>query len=110
MGVLKAPVRLLPGSDAVQVPAEIGVAADDIVLRVPTGSAAEQAGLRPLRQLEGGGLAVGDVIVSIDGKPVESVRQLGARLDDHQVGDVVPVDLQRGSARTTVRIALQPGS
>jgi nicotinamidase-related amidase len=32
MGVLKAPVRLLPGSDAVQVPAEIGVGAEDIVL------------------------------------------------------------------------------
>ena len=32
MGVLKAPVRLLPGSEAVQVPAEIGVAAEDIVL------------------------------------------------------------------------------
>ena len=32
MGVLKAPVRLLPGSEAVQVPPEIGVAADDVVL------------------------------------------------------------------------------
>ncbi len=32
MGVLKAPVRLLPGSEAVQVPDEIGVAPEDIVL------------------------------------------------------------------------------
>jgi nicotinamidase-related amidase len=32
MGVLKAPVRLLPGSEAVQVPSEIGVAESDIVL------------------------------------------------------------------------------
>jgi nicotinamidase-related amidase len=32
MGVLKAQVRLLPGSEAVQVPSEIGVAAEDIVL------------------------------------------------------------------------------
>ncbi len=32
MGVLKAPVRLLPGSEAVQVPAAIGVAPEDIVL------------------------------------------------------------------------------
>ncbi|MFM7616979.1 MAG: cysteine hydrolase family protein [Actinomycetes bacterium] len=32
MGVLKAPVRLLPGSAAVQVPDEIGVAPEDIVL------------------------------------------------------------------------------
>ena len=31
-GVLKAPVRLLPGSAAVQVPEEIGVAPEDIVL------------------------------------------------------------------------------
>ncbi len=32
MGVLKAPVRLLPGTEAVQVPAEIGVADSDVVL------------------------------------------------------------------------------
>jgi nicotinamidase-related amidase len=32
MGVLKAPVRLLPGSSAVEVPEEIGVAPSDIVL------------------------------------------------------------------------------
>lgn len=32
MGVLKAPVRLLPGSEAVQVPAEIGVVDSDVVL------------------------------------------------------------------------------
>lgn len=31
-GVLKSPVRLLPGSDAVQVPAEIGVEPGDVVL------------------------------------------------------------------------------
>lgn len=31
-GVKKAPVRLAPGSDAVQVPSEIGVAREDIVL------------------------------------------------------------------------------
>jgi nicotinamidase-related amidase len=32
LGVKHAPVKLSPGSDAVQVPAEIGVVADDIVL------------------------------------------------------------------------------
>jgi nicotinamidase-related amidase len=32
MGVLKAPVRLLPGSEAVRVPDAIGVAPEDIVL------------------------------------------------------------------------------
>jgi nicotinamidase-related amidase len=32
MGVLKAPVRLLPGSSAVEVPDEIGVDPSDIVL------------------------------------------------------------------------------
>lgn len=31
-GVLKSPVRLLPGTDAVQVPSSIGVASTDVVL------------------------------------------------------------------------------
>ena len=37
MGVLKAPVRLLPGSEAVQVPPEIGVAAIEQELRAAAG-------------------------------------------------------------------------
>ncbi len=80
------------------------------VLRVPKGSAAEQAGLQPLQQAEGGGVIAGDIIVSINGKPVESVAQLAARLDDFRIGDVVNVELRRGKARELLQVPLQPGS
>ncbi|MGQ9725360.1 MAG: S1C family serine protease [Tepidimonas sp.] len=78
------------------------------VLRVTPGSAADKAGLRGV---EAGpdGLTPGDVIVAIDGRPVQSVGQLLARLDDYRVGDEVRVTLRRGADTRETRIELQPG-
>ena len=78
------------------------------VLRVAPGSAADKAGLRGVtRSAEG--LVPGDVIVAVEGKPVNSVAQLLARLDDHRVGDPVRVTLRRGEATLDVTVILQPG-
>jgi S1-C subfamily serine protease len=78
------------------------------VLRVAPGSAADKAGLRGVtRSAEG--LVPGDVIVAVEGKPVTSVAQLLARLDDHRVGDPVRVTLRRGEATVDVTVTLQPG-
>ena len=80
------------------------------VLRVPQGSAAEKAGLKPLQQAEGGGVIAGDIIVSINGKPVESVAQLAARLDDFRIGDVVNIEVRRDRGRELLQVPLQPGT
>lgn len=79
------------------------------VLRVTPGSAADKAGLRGV-DMRSDGLTPGDVIVAIDGKPVQSVGQLLARLDDYQVGDEVRVTVRRGEDTRETRIALQPGA
>ena len=56
------------------------------------------------------GLRSGDRIIAIDGKPVESVGRLLARLDDFKVGDTVRLTVRRGEQTREVSIALQPGA
>ncbi|MFN3883333.1 MAG: S1C family serine protease [Rhodocyclaceae bacterium] len=80
-----------------------------IILRVLPDSAAAAAGLRGASLAPDGSLVPGDVIVAIDGKPVRGVRELFARLDDHQVGEAVPVRILREGQALDVTVTLQAG-
>jgi S1-C subfamily serine protease len=80
-----------------------------VILRVQEGSAAAAAGLQGATVTPGGGLAPGDVITAIEGKPVDSVGKLLARLDDFKVGDTVKVTVLRDGKKTDVPVTLQPG-
>ena len=80
------------------------------VLGVEPGSAAARAGLAPLRLTPDGRPVAGDVIVAVDGKPVDSVARLLARLDDFDAGDTVPLTVLRGQQRLTVTVTLQAGA
>jgi serine protease Do len=54
------------------------------------------------------GIEPGDVIVAVDGKPVEYVAQLQETIAFHKPGDVVSVDIVRkGGQRLTRRITLE---
>lgn len=78
------------------------------VLRVAPGSAAEQAGLRGVQVVGTTNQVVpGDVILSVDGEPVESVAQLLSRLDDRNVGDEVRLSIWRNGKTIEVTVALQ---
>jgi membrane-associated protease RseP (regulator of RpoE activity) len=61
-----------------------------LVSSVEDGSPAEKAGIR-----------VGDIIVSIDGKDVESAGELRRGLREKKDGDTVRVEVLRGRARQT---------
>ena len=78
-----------------------------VILRAPVGSAAEAAGLRGVRPQSDGSVLAGDVIVAVDGQPVDSVPRLTSRLDDHEVGDTVTLIVLRDDARRDVRVRLQ---
>ncbi|MFN3956430.1 MAG: S1C family serine protease [Tepidimonas ignava] len=78
------------------------------VLRVQPGGAAAQAGLEGVR-VGPQGIEPGDVIVAVEGKPVDGVGTLLARLDDFKVGDVVRLSVRRGDATREVTVTLQPG-
>lgn len=79
------------------------------VLKVKPGSGAAMADLKEAKITNDGRIVPGDVIVGIEGKPIDSVAAMMARLDDFKVGDVVSVDIVRGSQRTKVAVALRAG-
>jgi S1-C subfamily serine protease len=80
-----------------------------VILRVAPDSAAAQAGLTGATVTPEGGIVPGDVIIAIEGKPVDSVARLLARLDDFKVGDTVSVTVVRDRKQRDVRVTLQPG-
>ena len=65
-----------------------------------------RAGLGVRPQSDGSVLAA-DVIVAVDGQPVDSVPRLTSRIDDHEVGDTVTLTVLRDDARRDVRVRLQ---
>src|SRR5229473_2782889 len=66
-----------------------------LVVDVAPGSAAAKAGIQPTRRESSGRIRLGDVIVAIDGKKVESPNDLFLLLEKYKVGDVVAVSLLR---------------
>jgi S1-C subfamily serine protease len=73
----------------------------------PNGSAAA-AGLRGLRQTADGDVELGDIIVGIDGEPVNNGDDLFRILDKHQFNDVVQVEVFRDNRRVKIPVRLLP--
>ncbi len=76
-----------------------------VVLR-PTPGKPLAGGLRETTVGRDGTIAQGDVIVAVEGKPIESVAQLLARLDDFKPGDTVGVTVLRQGRAATIPITL----
>lgn len=71
------------------LPREWGVVLGDVYPNSP----AAQAGLR-----------IGDMILSLDGKPMENGRQFDVNLYRRPVGSTVALEVGRGLSRTTIRV------
>jgi S1-C subfamily serine protease len=78
-----------------------------VVLRAAPGSAAAEAGLRGVTVTREGRIVPGDVIVAVDGKPVDGAGKLLARLDDYQVGDRVILRIERQGQTQEVAVTLR---
>jgi S1-C subfamily serine protease len=78
-----------------------------VVVGVARGSAAEAAGLRGTQRASDGSILPGDVIRSVDGKPVASTDDLTAVLEGHDVGDTVKLEVRRGDRTLTIAVKLQ---
>ena len=78
-----------------------------IIGKVGRGSTAERVGLRGSREVPGGRIQLGDIIVAMDGKPVESTDDLMALMEQHKVGDQVLIDYVRGNRKVQVSVTLQ---
>jgi S1-C subfamily serine protease len=76
-----------------------------IILGVQDGSPAQKAGLRGITE-ELDRMALGDVIVGIDGKAIDDYDDLYNELDQHNVGDSVKVTVVRDDKKITVDVRL----
>lgn len=79
------------------------------VLEVEPGSAADRAGLIAAAATPRG-VVPGDIIVSLNGKPVSRLGDLLARLDDFRVGQSVEITVLRGGELRKIPIELEGGS
>ena len=57
---------------------------------------------------ERGGLLLGDLLVTLDGQPVDDAEALQALLVGDRVGRSVPVGVIRGRALTTLDVTVGP--
>ena len=93
---------------------DLGPRPGTIVADVAEGGPAASAGLRPIRQepvLDDQGRQIGieiqaDVIISVDGRPVQGFLELLEAVRTRRVGDVVTLRVQRGNALYTVELVL----
>ena len=67
-----------------------------LVYRVQPGGAAAAAGLKATRRDANGDIELGDLIVAVDGRSVQSQDELLTIIENHAVGDQVKLSIVRG--------------
>jgi S1-C subfamily serine protease len=93
----------------------LGIGRGVLVLDVPAGSPAAQAGLKGTRRTETGLVEIGDIIIRVGGTIIETEANLFEALEDYKPGDTVEVKVLRIDAvndqltqrELTLRIQLQ---
>jgi S1-C subfamily serine protease len=100
-------------AEEVQLPADKGA----MVQTVQPGSPAAKAGLKPStdqKVIGGETYAIGgDIIIAVDGKPIESITELQSAIQEHRAGDVVKLTVARSGgqkADLSVTLGAQPVS
>lgn len=88
--------------DQVDIPVRDGA----MIYQIARGGAGATAGLRGVTQDENGDIALGDIIVSLDGEKVGNSDDLYRLLEKHQVGQTVPVEIVRNGRHLTVPVRL----
>lgn len=89
-----------------QLTRELGLTGVLIVDVVP-GSPAAKAGIRPTMRGALGRVKLGDVIIAIDGKKIESVNDLFLLLEQYKVGDMITIAVLRDGKRRQVKVTLE---
>lgn len=79
-----------------------------LIMAVQPGSPAEKAGLQPTHRNQQGNIQLGDLIVAIDGRKVESGNQLLDIFEGREAGDSVVVTVSRDGKQRQVTVILEP--
>jgi S1-C subfamily serine protease len=102
IGITTAPVSATIAQE-LDLPADAGA----LVQAVHPGSPAAKAGLRAGRtRTSAGVLAGGDLIVSVDGRPVRKPEDVATAIEDDKPGERVAVEFFRGDARRSLTVTL----
>ncbi len=78
-----------------------------VIGKVARGGSADRAGLRGARETQAGRIELGDIVVAIDGKPVETIDDMMDVMEAHKVGDQVTLDIVRANKRQQLSLTLQ---
>ncbi|MGQ0666068.1 MAG: S1C family serine protease [Nitrospiraceae bacterium] len=78
-----------------------------IIGKVTRGGSADLAGLRGARETVTGRVELGDILMAVDGRPLETVDDLLDVMETHKVGDRVKADVLRSNKRQSVEVILQ---
>lgn len=107
-GVVNRPTMDLNTRDVETLRAQVDLPVQDgaMIWQIARGGTAATAGLRGLTQTENGEVALGDIIVSLDGEKVGNSDDLYRLLEKHQVGQTVSVGIVRNGRRLTVPVRL----
>lgn len=73
----------------------LGIGRGVLVLDVPAGSPAAKAGLKGTRRTEAGLIEIGDIIVQVNAKVINTEANLFQALENLQPGDIVQVKVLR---------------
>jgi len=76
------------------------------ILRVLPGGPAQKAGLKGTRRDRSGMIALGDIVVAVNGKPVRSYDDYYAALSEKKLGETVSVTYMRGDKRRAISLKL----
>jgi S1-C subfamily serine protease len=77
-----------------------------LIINVESKSPADSAGIRGTRQVRGN-IILGDIILAINGVPVESYDDYRNELDSYHIGDEVTLIIQRDGEHLEVKLNLQ---
>jgi len=84
----------------------LGISEGVLILDVPKGSPAAKAGLQGTSRASFGKVVLGDIILSIDNKPIADETDLFKVLEEYTVGDRVKIGIRRGEDLSTVALTL----
>ena len=96
----------------------LGIGAGVLVLDVPEGSPAANAGLKGTRRTEAGLIEIGDIILKVGDMIINTESDLFAALEDRKPGDKVEITVGRAVAadselvmkQVVLEIELQPST
>ena len=78
-----------------------------VIRKVTPGSSADRAGLKGLRSVGGGRIALGDIVTAVEGEEVRTLDDLLTILDRYAVGDQVKVEIEREGESRTMTLTLE---